>query len=660
MKFLWQHSNTRVALAKWAGTQRLIVANHFFWNAGSNAMQTSQIGLLRSLLFQVFRQYPELMKTLVLNEKSMSGSGLLSASDFEWGIQRLLAVFESLSDPRINSAKLCLFIDGLDEFDGNHYEIVQVFQKFSASSHVKICLSSRPWNVFRDAFGCGKNPSLMLEHLTKTDIQTYVNDKLGADYRFQALADTDSRYRDLIQEVVTKAEGVFLWVVLVVHSLLNGLADDNSIPDMQLRLSHFPSDLDKFFQHMMDSIEEIYKPQTAQILQMAIAARSPLPIFIQKYIEDEKVNPGYAVTQNFGAYSREHMIKRRKRLTKFLNARCKGLLEVHVEKDKTYNLEIDKTFTFVHKLGFLHRTVRDFLLLSRITARMKSQAPRGFDANTTLCRAHLALLKEIQPNERARWTQDSGIMDPANLRLVMCDIMHYAKVVEIEHDRSEWKVLDEVDRMYATQFEHEHKPSSHPHQDLDGWDEVVLVTLGSTYLIWTINAGLVRYVERRLMEDPSLMQNPGKYPLLHYALCPEVGGEDDPMNIESKMVRLLLRLGADPNEVPVKHSDSVWFTAVQNFKRKINSMTNEQKDEVFKVVIALLEAGADPWVLAQQKHPQYSSSWRHHLKVPDSKIFKLSNCWSYLSRTQVKSFTGNLLGWLMATSMVQIKSMLTD
>jgi hypothetical protein len=152
---------------------------------------------------------------------------------------------------------------------------VDLFLKFSASPNLKLCLSSRPWNVFSNAFGTDTTPKLRLEDLTRQDIRTFVTDKLGKDYRFQSLSNVDPRYCDLIEEVVERAQGVFLWVALVVRSLLNGLIDDNSISDMQRRLSFYPSDLDNFFQHMMDGIEEVYKPQAAKIFQMVTAARAP-------------------------------------------------------------------------------------------------------------------------------------------------------------------------------------------------------------------------------------------------------------------------------------------------------------------------------------------------------------------------------------------------
>ena len=78
---------------------------------------------------------------------------------------------------------------------------------------------------------------MRLQDLTQQDIQQYVSDKLEADIKMQRLA--MARRHDvqgLIGEIVTSASGVFLWIRLVVASLLRGLGNDDSIDDLQARL----------------------------------------------------------------------------------------------------------------------------------------------------------------------------------------------------------------------------------------------------------------------------------------------------------------------------------------------------------------------------------------------------------------------------------------
>jgi hypothetical protein len=75
--------------------------------------------------------------------------------------------------------RICLFIDSLDEYeddhDGAYMDIIALLIGMAASSSIKICVSSRPWLVFEDAFET--TPKLQLQDLTYHDIQRYTKDK---------------------------------------------------------------------------------------------------------------------------------------------------------------------------------------------------------------------------------------------------------------------------------------------------------------------------------------------------------------------------------------------------------------------------------------------------------------------------------------------------
>ena len=93
-----------------------------------------------------------------------------------WSYKRLEQVFEEVASLVTDRPRLCLFIDELDEFEGDHELVVKPFQKVSTSPDVKACLSSRPWLVFEAAFIPG--PGLRLQDLTYVDIRTYVRGSL--------------------------------------------------------------------------------------------------------------------------------------------------------------------------------------------------------------------------------------------------------------------------------------------------------------------------------------------------------------------------------------------------------------------------------------------------------------------------------------------------
>jgi hypothetical protein len=254
MKFLHNHRVTLSTLESWSGGERLVIASHFFWSSG-NAMQKSQEGLLQSLLFQILRQCPDLIQSCCLSRWELPD--LYQDDPDPWSIQELSDCFARLSkDPR--TPKLFFLIDGLDEYDGEHRDLIQVLQRMNGSPRIKICVSGRPWNVFEDALGNNTEQKLRLQDFTRDDITLYVKDQLEADDRFMKLKSQDPQYLQLEKDIVNKAEGVFLWVFLVIRALLRGLTDDNDIDFLNERLESLPAGLEDYFTKILGTIEAVY------------------------------------------------------------------------------------------------------------------------------------------------------------------------------------------------------------------------------------------------------------------------------------------------------------------------------------------------------------------------------------------------------------------
>jgi len=115
-------------------------------------------------------------------------------------------VQKSLSN---KSQRFFFFIDGLDEFDGNCTELVDFVLEHSARSNVKMCVASRPWLEFEDAFH--RFPSLHLEDLTAPDIHLFVSEKLHGSGMFISLERLQpQKAKHLIAKVTGKASSVFL------------------------------------------------------------------------------------------------------------------------------------------------------------------------------------------------------------------------------------------------------------------------------------------------------------------------------------------------------------------------------------------------------------------------------------------------------------------
>lgn len=182
MRYLSEHREARRSLQAWAGDKQVAIAGFYFWVSGSED-QRSRVGLLRSLLHQLLSLYPESIP-VAFPRLWQKLSGMTSkeriSMGLEWTGPELTSGFLRLLDIGLSQAKVCLFVDGLDELDGDHESMIRFFRDLGTGKHasqVKMCLSSRPWQVFERAFARSV-PNLRLQELILEDMSQYAYDSL--------------------------------------------------------------------------------------------------------------------------------------------------------------------------------------------------------------------------------------------------------------------------------------------------------------------------------------------------------------------------------------------------------------------------------------------------------------------------------------------------
>jgi hypothetical protein len=224
MKFLVNNATTTDIINRWARPDRAVMASHFFWSAGTD-MQKSNLGLLQTLLFGILRGCPSTIPEVCPRQWS---AVLQNTWQFSWTMADLLDVLRRISRLGIRPAQFCLFIDGLDEFESDPYELCQMLKTLCELPGFKLCLSSRPLNVFEDFFG--KNPATMLviHNRTKNDIRGFVQGRMENHPRWREWSLESMTKDELINDIAERAEGVFLWAFLVTRSLREGLSNDDS------------------------------------------------------------------------------------------------------------------------------------------------------------------------------------------------------------------------------------------------------------------------------------------------------------------------------------------------------------------------------------------------------------------------------------------------
>lgn len=378
MKFLARHEQLKVTLDKSAGHKRSVIVDHYFWNSGT-PLQKKMEGLLRSLLCQVLSEVPELIPAVCAERWTEPGRGTQTLRHRLWTFAQLqdaLALFAALENV---PAKFLLLIDGLDEYEGDHTELCKILTNLASCTHVRLCVSSRPWNVFEDYFGRKECNKLYIHRLIDGDIRKYVETELSKHSRWAIVAgemDDAGEPAAFFDQITEHAQGVFLWVFLVCRLLQEGLTNYDSVSDLRRRLDILPRELEPFFKHMLEAVDPFYHEKMAGSLLIASTANQPLEVLVHYFHDMEYDDRQYAVKQPLEILSDERGESIDEIVARRLNGRCKGLLELHHGK-----------------IWFLHRTVRDFLRTREMSDFLASKCSPDFDAHLALLSGFAAMIK---------------------------------------------------------------------------------------------------------------------------------------------------------------------------------------------------------------------------------------------------------------------------
>ncbi|KAH8803519.1 hypothetical protein F5884DRAFT_739958 [Xylogone sp. PMI_703] len=221
MKFLVDDTRTKDRLKEWAPDVEIL--SFFLWSViTGNIMQRSIHGILCALLHQ-----------------------LLSS---EIGHKLTDNLF--ITEPDTNHS-FCIFLDGLDEIDRDEgcFSMVQLVEILRTKTNTKLCISSRPELAFQDAFR--GYPMLKLQDLTKKDIILYVQGFLMINFKDLGIDQDDDGIdprQKVIDAVVERADGVFLWVHLVLKSLVRGASNRDTYATLAKRISQRPKRLEGLYE----------------------------------------------------------------------------------------------------------------------------------------------------------------------------------------------------------------------------------------------------------------------------------------------------------------------------------------------------------------------------------------------------------------------------
>ncbi|KIW92795.1 uncharacterized protein Z519_06644 [Cladophialophora bantiana CBS 173.52] len=358
----------------WARNLPHLAAWYYFWDAGS-VLEKSKEGLLRRLLWQCIGSRPDIVE-------KVCGRRWLVARAFpdaelqlpEWDLTELEESFRSLLLLSGQMFRLALFIDGLDEFSGDHRELMGWIHEINQNYDVKICVASRNWPEFSDLLSQG--PHLKMENLTQADIQADVAGRFAECGGFRDLQPIyPSECQSLLDNMVQKAQGVFLWVRLVVKSLTVWLDKRRlgDLKELQNILDELPTEMDALCTRIWNSIDPVDIGTTARLFRLLEAT----------FLRLEGMSVWLALgnlipRQTDGTISEETAEHIRRYVRQGLDMHTRGILEITPRG-------------IVH---VLHRSAADWLAKPAMWNDVCSKSPLGFDPLLALLKVGVARLSD--------------------------------------------------------------------------------------------------------------------------------------------------------------------------------------------------------------------------------------------------------------------------
>lgn len=284
------------------------------------------------------------------------------------------------SDDALKNHCFAFFIDGLDEFQStvqdDHRDLVRLLCQWAASEsgNIKICVSSREYPVFMDGFTATLR--IRFHDLTRHDMDTYIRDKL-------AHASAEGTFESLVSLIMEKADGVFLWVALVVKSLREGLENGQSCSDLTREVDILPDQLESLYRHILASLGKSARRKAYQTFAMVTELKKQnyrmsllAYSFFEEYetaetffMKDHNAFPIDRVTGDRGKERAQSTIRK-------LAGWCKGLVEpyekpiwnsesvngnLQEEEGKNVSPCIAAWRDWSMELDFVHRSVAEFL-----------------------------------------------------------------------------------------------------------------------------------------------------------------------------------------------------------------------------------------------------------------------------------------------------------
>ncbi|GIZ42947.1 hypothetical protein CKM354_000619400 [Cercospora kikuchii] len=298
---------------------RMLVVSFFFNRRGDTLHQTA-LGLFRSVLHQILRHDNELLSQFLEDSgfeshhrtKGDSGSG----KRWDWTESDLRELFRRYVKGVTQTRDLRLYVDALDE--GGEQVARQLMALFkdcrgSNEHQLSICVSCRPYPQRINTY----DYCVDIVEENREDITRFL------EQYFSEWPDWDDQesLQKVEKEIISRASGVFQWVILVVPRVVERREED--LTTILASIADFPQELDDLYHEMLKPLrDENNKDRRAalRLFRWITFARRPLTLAELRYAVAVDVDSKLAFVEGckrslYWCKDDESMLKRVQRLS---------------------------------------------------------------------------------------------------------------------------------------------------------------------------------------------------------------------------------------------------------------------------------------------------------------------------------------------------------
>jgi hypothetical protein len=562
IKFLQDNQRTSEILYQWRqGCDQ--TSAWFYFNERGSHVEKSFEGLFRSIIRELTlknERLAELVLEVYLERVKKS-----SKQKQTWHVKDLEYALTAILSQQLGDLEILLFLDALDEYSGPLELIAEFIQSLvqpvpDGKTKVKVLFSSRPWDTFVASFA--ECPGFKIHEQTKGDMRMYVLDRLRTLHHSRLSLTppeepAESEPRDIASTIVARAEGVFLWVWLVVESLL-GAGPDVTTHQLEQILNALPDGLEELYERTAKRIP--HSSRLGAFVVLEIVNRALQPLSVQDVVLAASCAEGRTLQECSG------MIKTRlsgmvlaQEATQLKNL-CGGLIDVGHSGSSLV-------------VQFMHKTVKDFVSKLGFERRMldRSHPPLYGNGFSFFMKYRLASLDVRSSSQASQLPGDSQNLEQEIGLFSFPELIHLASSAETTTGNAEEVFFDSIgderiQSLFLNFSPRDYKPES--------------------VLSFAVFANLLLYTKRKLGISRIAKSSP-QSSLLHVVVDALVQTRGS----RAQMTRLLLEHNADIDRK---------FGGETPFQRLFALIENEKESWDFppwalfaKFVEALLMRGQD-------------------------------------------------------------------